>query len=81
MWGLVTGIREVRLIFKNSCKYLTIYFHIGPLIIQDPSDGHYHLIGVTSFGSLRGCAVEGIPTVFTRVSSFRDWILLNMAEP
>ena len=42
----------------------------GPLVYQD-SQGRYVQIGVTSFGSGRGCAV-GAPAVFTRVSSYVD---------
>ncbi|XP_065344972.1 brachyurin-like [Cloeon dipterum] len=42
----------------------------GPLVSQDEL-GRYILIGVTSFGSGRGCSV-GSPAVFTRVTSYRN---------
>ena len=41
----------------------------GPLAHADG-----HLVGITSFGSSRGCET-GSPDVFTRVSHFKDWIL------
>ncbi|RTL84512.1 MAG: trypsin-like serine protease [Hyphomicrobiales bacterium] len=44
----------------------------GPLMTQN-DDGHWVLIGVTSFG-VNGCAHAKHPSVFTRVSSFADWI-------
>ncbi|XP_059481882.1 brachyurin-like [Neocloeon triangulifer] len=42
----------------------------GPLVTQDAL-GRYILIGITSFGSGRGCSV-GAPAVFTRVTSYRN---------
>nr|AYV99573.1 venom polypeptide [Dolopus genitalis] len=44
----------------------------GPLVMED-ANGERTLIGLTSFGSRHGCS-KGFPTVFTRVSAFRDWI-------
>lgn len=44
----------------------------GPLMAKE--DGVWVLLGVTSF-SPRDCATEGIPGVYTRVSSYSDWIL------
>ena len=35
-------------------------------------DGRWYLAGITSFGS--GCAKPGYPDVFTRVTSYQDWI-------
>nr|ADT80831.1 serine protease 61 [Mamestra configurata] len=43
----------------------------GPLTVN--SNGRRILVGVTSFGSGRGCAV-GSPAVFARVTSFMSWI-------
>ncbi|KAI1286692.1 Trypsin-1 [Halotydeus destructor] len=42
----------------------------GPL--YQTQNGRDVLIGVTSFG--RGCGRNGAPTVYTRVSSYLDWI-------
>lgn len=42
----------------------------GPLICQQ--DGVWQLHGITSWG--RGCALEGYPGVWTRVTLFRDYI-------
>ncbi|XP_028166477.1 collagenase-like [Ostrinia furnacalis] len=44
----------------------------GPLFISERS-GEKYLIGVVSYGSAYGCEA-GHPTVFTRISSFIDWI-------
>lgn len=44
----------------------------GPFV-QHSSDTSYLLIGLTSFGP-RDCATPHVPVVFTRVSSYVDWI-------
>lgn len=44
----------------------------GPLVIKE-QDGTKTVIGLTSFGSSFGCE-KGWPAVFTRVSSYLDWI-------
>lgn len=44
----------------------------GPYV-QRSSDGRWTLIGLTSFGP-RDCATPFVPVVFTRVSSYVDWI-------
>nr|AAF71519.1 HzC20 chymotrypsinogen [Helicoverpa zea] len=43
----------------------------GPLVVT--SGGRRILIGVTSFGSARGCQV-GFPAAFARVTAFDSWI-------
>ncbi|KAF9405532.1 hypothetical protein HW555_013780 [Spodoptera exigua] len=43
----------------------------GPLVVT--SGGQRVLIGVTSFGSSRGCQI-GLPSGFARVTSFLSWI-------
>ena len=43
----------------------------GPLMAQTAS-GDWRQIGVVSFGI--GCALKGVPGVYTRVSAFSDWI-------
>lgn len=47
----------------------------GPLVIQE-DDGRYTEIGIVSFGHASGCQM-GFPVVFTRVTSFLDWIEKN----
>jgi secreted trypsin-like serine protease len=47
----------------------------GPLVYQE-DDGNYILVGIVSFGAAAGCEL-GYPTVFTRVSSFLNWITSN----
>ncbi|KAH8322482.1 hypothetical protein KR074_007488, partial [Drosophila pseudoananassae] len=44
----------------------------GPLVYK--SGNSTYLIGATSFGSSMGCQV-GFPAVFTRISSYLEWIL------
>lgn len=46
----------------------------GPLVGR--KDGSYVLLGVTSFGY--GCGKAFIPGVYTRVSSYTDWLIENM---
>lgn len=45
----------------------------GPLNCQNP-DGSWVVHGAVSFGSGQGCNVLQKPTVFTKVSSYIDWI-------
>ncbi|KAH8286406.1 hypothetical protein KR054_008651, partial [Drosophila jambulina] len=44
----------------------------GPLVYREHNVSY--LIGSTSFGTTMGCQV-GFPAVFTRISSYLDWIL------
>lgn len=44
----------------------------GPLSWVDPS-GTTYLVGITSFGSDRGCDAD-VPSAYARVSAYRDWI-------
>jgi len=46
----------------------------GPLVKEGRSDGGEDdiLVGLTSYG--RGCAREGYPGVYTRISGYEDWI-------
>jgi secreted trypsin-like serine protease len=48
----------------------------GPLVALD-SKGCPFVVGVTSYGSKKGCAVAGTYGVYTRLSFFRDWIERN----
>ncbi len=47
----------------------------GPLMRVTES-GQYEVIGVVSFGW--GCAFKNFPGVYTRVSSYVDWIRSNL---
>jgi len=48
----------------------------GPLVVKDTQSGLFHLIGVVSWGMSK-CA-DGYPGVYSRVTSFQDWILTTM---
>ncbi|MCA9211705.1 MAG: trypsin-like serine protease [Planctomycetales bacterium] len=43
----------------------------GPLFVKD-ADGDFLLAGITSWGD--GCGMENLPGIYTRVSSFDDWL-------
>eukprot|EP00123_Amoebidium_parasiticum_P021449 comp6740_c0_seq1/m.2517 comp6740_c0_seq1/g.2517 ORF comp6740_c0_seq1/g.2517 comp6740_c0_seq1/m.2517 type:complete len:432 (-) comp6740_c0_seq1:234-1529(-) len=44
----------------------------GPLVVYDEANGRWVQRGVVSYGS--GCGRPGIPGVYARTSSFREWI-------
>lgn len=44
----------------------------GPLLARSPADGEFYQIGLVSWAE--GCASPHFPTVFTRVSSYLDFI-------
>lgn len=48
----------------------------GPLMREDKS-GRYILIGLVSFGP-RTCGISSFPGVYTRVTSYIDWITRNI---
>jgi len=50
----------------------------GPLIKRGWSIEEDRLVGVVSWG--RGCAEEGVPGVYARISYFYDWILETVCE-
>ncbi|XP_037074941.1 venom protease-like [Pollicipes pollicipes] len=49
----------------------------GPLMVQLP-DGSYQLIGIVSTGV--GCGNPKFPGIYTKVSSYIDWILGNLIK-
>lgn len=45
----------------------------GPVqVITEPKGCIYHVLGITSTGA--GCGIAGAPAIYTRVSSYLDWI-------
>ncbi|CAG9565385.1 unnamed protein product [Danaus chrysippus] len=53
----------------------------GPLvkIESENYEENWYMFGITSLG-FRECGLEGIPGIYTRVSSYMDWILDNVKE-
>lgn len=39
--------------------------------------GQYILVGLVSFGP-RTCGISNFPAVYTRISTFTDWIIKNI---
>jgi len=48
----------------------------GPMVVKEEDD-KYHLIGIVSFGPKK-CANPKYPGVYTRVTSYLDWIQTNL---
>jgi hypothetical protein len=67
--------------FPATCPLLThicVFFQGdsgGPLVFRE-DDGSYTEVGIVSFGHESGCE-KGYPAVFTRVTSYLDWIETN----
>ncbi|KAJ8867687.1 hypothetical protein PR048_031490 [Dryococelus australis] len=53
----------------------------GPLMVVDDQDGLYVVAGITSFGAPPACNSLVYPDVWTRVSSYIDWIGLALVDP
>jgi len=64
--------------FPATCPLLThicVFFQGdsgGPLVFRE-KDGNYTEVGIVSFGHRYGCEA-GYPAVFTRVTSYLEWI-------
>jgi hypothetical protein len=67
--------------FPATCPLLThicVFFQGdsgGPLVFRE-GDGRYTEVGIASFVHISGCE-QGYPAVFTRVTSYLDWIETN----
>lgn len=49
----------------------------GPLMTDSNSSERYVLYGLVSFGPRR-CGLSNFPSVYTRVSSYMEWIIKNI---
>lgn len=70
---------ELQVSFPNDyAQKLTNDFIGGPLMKLINEDiPHWSLVGIVSFG-LKKCGKENVPGVYTRVSSYVDWIKSNV---
>ena len=50
----------------------------GPLVYRAIADDPYYQVGIVSYGT-KICG-QGIPGVYTRVTSFLDWIQSKLRE-
>lgn len=50
----------------------------GPLLVKNADLNTFHLAGVVSWGE--GCAREGYPGIYTRVSQYVQWIEENTQD-
>ncbi|KAJ1528430.1 hypothetical protein ONE63_006842 [Megalurothrips usitatus] len=51
----------------------------APLVSLDATGSRYYQIAIVSFGSTK-CGVEGVPSVYTRVDHYAEWIRANMVQ-
>lgn len=51
----------------------------GPLMVQDSTTSNWNVAGVVSWGY--GCAMPGLPSVYTRVSQFARWVTEIIERP
>lgn len=50
----------------------------GPLFVTDPATGALTQTGIVAFGE--GCALSDYPGVYTRVSTFKGWVLSTIGK-
>lgn len=51
----------------------------APLVALDATGSRYYQVALVSFGSSK-CGVEGVPSVYTRVDHYTEWIRANMVQ-
>ena len=51
----------------------------GPLMVQDSTSSNWKLAGLVSWGY--GCAMPGLPGVYSRVSQFSSWVTEIVERP
>jgi uncharacterized repeat protein (TIGR01451 family) len=51
----------------------------GPLVVQDPDTAEWQVAGLVSWGI--GCAMPGLPGVYTRLSQFTPWVTEIVQRP
>lgn len=50
----------------------------GAPVLSQAEDGRFFIVGIISYGV--GCAVDGRPAVYARVSTYAPWILRNIGK-
>ncbi|EEC15853.1 serine protease, putative [Ixodes scapularis] len=50
----------------------------GAPVLSQAEDGRFFIVGIISYGV--GCAVDGRPAVYARVSTYTPWILRNIGK-
>ena len=83
MANLVDGVVSRVRISRSLCVTFVFWAQGdsgGPLVCQVNPDGEgpYELVGITSWG-LSGCGTD-YPSVYVRVSTFREWLDSVIAE-
>ena len=79
--GAIAGNYVSFPLFINNLHFVSLFLQGdsgGPLITRKNSFSPYMIVGIVSFGAGHGACAKGIPGVYTRVSSYRQWIENNL---
>lgn len=68
---------QICTVYQNQVGESTCEGDSGGPLSYDDASGTTYLVGITSFGSDRGCDAD-VPSAYTRVSAYRDWIQRTM---
>lgn len=82
-WNLLALVIQVshgiKIIFEN--RLMLMIATGGPLMSRNLEDplGYWYITGITSYGTIH-CGTGGIPGIYTKVSSYLEWIVENIRE-
>ena len=80
--GGENGKGSCEVLYPNDLSVIYSFFlqgdSGGPLITRKSDISPFMIVGIVSFGTGHGSCAKGIPTVYTRVSSYRQWIIDNL---